>query len=200
VPLIFDFRDALLKIHRYFIQSGIYEVLEYESTLELKDKSGKQATFKKNERVHYLQDNIIAYQDQAWGDGEILINYRCTPGVAVDRYKPGHKTFILISLREAKNRGDIDDFNIEWGIRNGFSRKTEQWETDISHPTKRLKIQAIFPKSRPPISVSLIENTRQRTKKLGSDSQVRLPDGRHLVFWEILKPRLHENYILSWNW
>jgi hypothetical protein len=48
VPLIFDFRDALLKIHRYFIQSGIYEVLEYESTLELKDKSGKQATFKKN--------------------------------------------------------------------------------------------------------------------------------------------------------
>jgi hypothetical protein len=32
-----------------------------------------------------MQDNVIAYQDQAWGDGEILLNYRCTPGTPVDR-------------------------------------------------------------------------------------------------------------------
>jgi len=55
---------------------GMYEVLEYESTLELKDRGGKRATFKKREKVRYLQDNVIAYQDQAWGDGEILVNYR----------------------------------------------------------------------------------------------------------------------------
>jgi hypothetical protein len=59
--------------------AGMYEVLEYESTLDLKDRGGKRATFKKPEKVRYLQDNVIAYQDQAWGDGEILINYRCTP-------------------------------------------------------------------------------------------------------------------------
>jgi len=47
--------------------AGMYEVLEYESTLELKDRAGKRATFKKREKVRYLQDNIIAYQDQAWG-------------------------------------------------------------------------------------------------------------------------------------
>ena len=46
---------------------GMYEVLEYESTLELKDRKGKQALFRKREKVRYLQDNIIAYQDQAWG-------------------------------------------------------------------------------------------------------------------------------------
>jgi hypothetical protein len=50
---------------------GLYEVLEYEATLELEDQGGKRATFKKREKVRYLQDNIIAYQDQAWGDGEI---------------------------------------------------------------------------------------------------------------------------------
>jgi len=31
--------------------------------------------------VRYLQDNVIAYRDQAWGDGEILVDYRCTPGI-----------------------------------------------------------------------------------------------------------------------
>jgi hypothetical protein len=44
---------------------GMYEVLEYEATLELKDRGGKRATFKKREKVRYLQDNVIAYQDQA---------------------------------------------------------------------------------------------------------------------------------------
>jgi len=88
---------------------GMYEVLEYESTLELKDRGGKRATFKKREKVCYLQNNVIAYQDQAWGDGEILVNYRCTPGAPVDRYRSSHKTYKLIEYtggysdyREAK--------------------------------------------------------------------------------------------------
>ena len=79
---------------------GMYEVLEYESVLRLSDGTGRKATFKKREKVRYLQDHIIAYQDQAWGDGEILLNYRCTPGKAVDRYRLGHKTYILISRPE----------------------------------------------------------------------------------------------------
>jgi hypothetical protein len=109
----------------------MYEVLEYESTLELQDKHGERVTFRKRERVRYLQNNLMAFQDQAWGDGEILHNYRCNPGTAVDFHRPGHKTYILISLREIKKRGDIDDFNIEWGIRDGFHRKLELWETEI---------------------------------------------------------------------
>jgi hypothetical protein len=55
---------------------GLYEVLEYISTLELKDREGKNATFEKREKVRYLQTNVIAYQGQACGDGEILLNYR----------------------------------------------------------------------------------------------------------------------------
>ena len=69
---------CLSKIIRKAMQGlsykGMYEVLDYESTLELKDRGGKRATFKKREKVRYLQDNVIAYQDQAWGDGEILVN------------------------------------------------------------------------------------------------------------------------------
>jgi len=65
------------KILRKVMQSqsykGMYEVLAYESTLELKDRGGKRATFRKREKVRYLQDNVIAYQYQAWGDGEILL-------------------------------------------------------------------------------------------------------------------------------
>jgi hypothetical protein len=107
LPWLDVLREAW-KILRKFVQArsyrGMYEVLEYESTLELKDRGGKRATFKKREKVRYLQDNVIAYQDQAWGNGEILLNYRCTPGAPVDRHRSGHKTYILVSF--CQNRID----------------------------------------------------------------------------------------------
>ena len=179
---------------------GLYEVLEYESTLELKDTKGERATFQKRQKVRYLQDNIIAYQDQAWGDGKILLQYRCSPGKAVDRYRLGHKTHILISLREVKNKGDEDEFNIQRGIRNGFMRSEEQWETEISHPTKHMKIGLLFPKERFPKRVVVLESDRQRSQVLTSASIRTQPDGRCQVTWEQANPRLHERYILKWSW
>ena len=179
--------------------AGMYEVLEYESTLELKDREGKRASFTKREKVRYLQDGVIAYQDQAWGDGEILLNYRCTPGTPVDQYRSGHKTYILISRREVKNKGDADEFNIESGIREGFLRRTEQRETHVKHQTRHRRISVISPKSRPPQRTMLIEGNRQRSRNLGKSAQV-LPDGRWQITWETRQPRLYENYILEWDW
>ena len=115
-----DFWKELRKVFRGFSDEGIYEVLEYESTLVLHDREGKKATFGKRQKVRYLQNYIIAFEDQAWGDGKILINYRCTPGTPVDRYRIDYKTFILISLREIKNKGDVDEFNIRWDIHTGY--------------------------------------------------------------------------------
>src|SRR5690349_623079 len=86
---------------------GIYEVLAYEAELTLLDRKGSRAYLTKHQQVRFLQDNIIAYQDQAWGDGDIFAEYRCTPGVEVDRYRDGHRYRILISLQETKNRGDV---------------------------------------------------------------------------------------------
>ena len=152
-----DVGKAVRRIVQSRSSRGLYEVLEYEAALELGDPEEKSAAFKKREKVRYLQDNIIAYQDQAWGDGEILLDYRCTPGTPVDRYRSGYKTYVLISRREVKNKGDVDEFNIEWGIRQGFLRRTEWWETHVTHRTRRFKINVIFPKSRPPRSTTLIE-------------------------------------------
>ena len=188
------------KVMRGLANEGMYEVLDYETTLELLDRKGKQASLEKREKVRYLQNHILAYQDQAWGDGESLIDYRCTPGEPVDRYKPGRKTYILISLREVKHRGDVNVFNIEWGIREGFIRDRELWETEIRHRTKRLKVKVIFPESRPPKKVSLVEGMRQRTRALGENTKVRLPDGRWQVTWETRQPRLYERYSLQWEW
>src|SRR5258708_2698203 len=83
----------------------MYEILEYESTLELLDTQGKNAIFHKHQRVKFMQDNIIAFQDYAWGEGtNIFASYCCEPGVVVDRYQDGDRWNILISLRGTKHR------------------------------------------------------------------------------------------------
>ncbi len=188
------------QIWRGMAGEGMYEVLDYEVTLELQDKRGQRALLNKREKVRYLQDNIIAFQDQAWGEGDFLVNYRCTPGKEVDRYRLGHKTHILIALREEKKRGDIDEFTIEREIHGGFLEASEYCEIGINHRTKRLLLQVIFPEARRPLRTSLVKRTRQRTQILGPEAVTQLLDGRWQVRWETKRPKLHEHYILKWDW
>ena len=127
---------------------GMYEILDYDSTLELVDPQGATATFKRRQRVKFLQDNIIAFQDHAWGDGEIFADYKCSPGIEVDRYQAGDRWNVLISLRETKSAGDVEDFYIERTVRGGFTQNEEWRQIEIRHRTKRLKLAIIFPEER----------------------------------------------------
>lgn len=192
-----NYFKGLLFPHKY---EGMYEVLEYSMMVELCDPEGKKARVSKTEKVRYLQNNIIAFQDQAWGDGKILLDYRCSPGKPVDRYRWGYKHHILISLGQVKSRGDIDEFHITWAVRNGFLSPTGFWATEINHPTQRAAVQIIFPSSRPLKSAVVLEKNRQKTTALGKEAIKRLRGGNLAICWEKNAPRRYEQYILKWEW
>ena len=175
-------------------------MFDYDSTLEILDDKGKRARFSKRKTVKYLQDNNVAYQDCAWGDGKILLNYQCNPGKAVDKYRSGYKTIILLSLHEIKNRGDLDDFQIKWDIKNGFQKTEEFWETNISQKTKRFCVSVIFPKNRRPLRIRVEESNSRKNHILDKENFSILHDGRMKVTWEKKNPRLYENYIVKWKW
>lgn len=195
---------ALWRLGRKVVRSkaheGMYEVLDYESRLEILDTKGKKAVLHKRQRVRFRQDNIIAFQDQASGEGDIFADYKCSPGVAVDRYRDGHRHRILISLRETRNRGDVEEFRIERTIKDGFSKDNEYFQTEINHETRNVSISVIFPRNRPPRRVTLVEQNATRTTALGPENEHQLPDGRVQVTWRAEKPRLFEAYILRWEW
>jgi hypothetical protein len=179
---------------------GMYEVLEYDSVLELNDTKGEKVSFHKRQKVRFRQTNIIAFQDQAWGDGDFLAEYRCSPGKAVDIYRDGHRYRILISLRSAKKRGDVEEFQIERTIKGGFTGEVELFQTEVDHPTRRLSVRVIFPQKRFPQKVDLLEKTLSRISTLGDQDMKFLPDGRLQVTWQTDKPRIFEAYILRWTW
>ena len=179
---------------------GIYEILYYDSTLELLDPTGHTAIFHKRQQVRFLQDNVIAFQDYAWGDGEIFAEYHCSPGIAVDRYRDGDRWNILISLRETKSRGDITDFRIERTVQKGFTQHDEWYQVEIRNPTRRLRLAVIFPKERLCKRATLHERKRNRTQALGSEHLHQLPDGRQLLEFETTRVRHLEVYTLRWVW
>lgn len=199
--------DVLAEIWRFLrvlwentTSVGMYEVLNHTALLEIRAKSGNKATFSKSQKVRYLQNNIIAYQDQAWGEGDILLNYECLPGTVVDKYKPAATTYILISLRETKQKGDIDNFEIRWEAKDAFLQDREVWGTAIDHRTKSLQLEIIFPQDRPPIKIKFVEQFRKRQLELGTEKIVKLPDGKWRVTHSVEKPRLYERYFFEWEW
>lgn len=201
----FDIYRLLVKLFNvtrrlWFTQNGLYEVLTHEVTLELNTLNGSKATYDKHQQVKFLQDNTIAYQDQAFGDGEIFTNYKCSPGEPVDFYQDGNRWRVLISLRESKSRGQIEDFHIERQIKNGFTKPNEYFQTRIDHKTRRLTMSVVFQEKRYPKRLILVEENRKRTTELSQDHTHILPDNRLKVTWSTDKPRLYEAYTLRWSW
>lgn len=179
---------------------GMYEILEYDSTLELLDAKGKTAVFKRRQKVKFLQNHIIAFQDHAWGDGDIFAAYKVSPGIVADRYREGDRWNILISLRETKSKGDIKDFYIERTATDGFTQTEEWWQVEVWQKTHRLKLQAFFPKNRHCRRAVLHERARNQTTVLGHEHFHILPDGRQLLVWQTTDPRPAEVYTIRWTW
>jgi hypothetical protein len=200
VELLAYLLRKLREMLNWQLYPGVYEVLEHEVTLELLDTGGNTAQMTKRQKVRFLQDNIIAYQDKAWGDGNIFAEYQCSPGYAVDRYREGHYYRILISLREAKKRGDIEEFHIQRLITDGFTKAIEAIQTEMDHRTHRLVLRVLFPVDRPPQRVNILELNTGRTQVLETTRLQVLADGRHQVEWEKQHPRLFEAYVLRWQW
>lgn len=187
------------KVLRGFSSEGMYEVLDYETTLEIHDPKGKRATLSKRMLVRYLQDNIIAFQDTYWAHGRVN-GYQISPGDPVDEYKSGYLTYVLISLRTVKNKGSFDEFNIRWSILDGFKKPDGFWQTEVLNRMKQMKVSLLFPIARHPIRVYLEAKNRKSSTELSADAFKRLPDGRMRVSWINESPKLFESYILRWDW
>lgn len=179
---------------------GIYEILEYETSLELLDSQGRHANFYKRQTVRFLQDNIISFQDHAWGDGDLFAGYRCSPGVVADCYQQGDRWNILISLRETKSRGDVVKFNIVSSPHNSYKKDEEWQQVELRHRTHELRMNIIFPADRHCRRATLHQRGNNRTTVLGQDHFSALPDGRQTLTWETTKVRHLEVYTLRWQW
>lgn len=193
--------NALLDLYRrmrklWHHESDLYEVLDYTATLELLDVKGENAHFTKHQKIRFLQNQIIAFEDYVWGDGDVMVDYRCSPGVVVDRYREADRWNVLISLRETKHKGDVVDFHIERTEKRAFTKSEEWIQTEFGHLARRLEMKVIFSKKRWCKRAMIIRRSRNQTTILGSKNIQTLPVGRQLVTWSTDKIYGYEVFTL----
>ena len=150
--------------HRHGV---LYTVLENEIELELVDTKGELALYRKRKHIRFQQNDVFAFLDTAWGDGDIFVDYQCSPGQSVDFYKEGYHHRVLISLRETKQRGDEEVFHIQRKIEDGFTEDKSYLQTDIRYPTAQLQVSILFPKKRHPKTIWLIEKNTKEYSSFG---------------------------------
>lgn len=177
-----------------------YEFLECESTLEILDATGAIAKLQKRQKVKFLQNHILAFEDYAWGDGDVMVDYRCSPGVIVDRYQEGDRWNVLVSLRETKNKGDVEEFTIERMELNTFTKDEEWQQIEIRRRTHQLQVNIIFPQDRLCQRATITKRTHSQVHVLGPEHFHRLPDGRQRLTWETSKARAYDIYTIRWRW
>ena len=197
---VLDVWDLFSELRGRIGYHGMYEIVDYDSTLEILNPKGEKAKLVRHEVIRLLQDNVVAIHDHAWGDGELFAEYRCQPGVPVDFYKDGSKHNVLISLRETKNRGDVIDLWIERVIRDGFPAKNEWLETEIDHWMAHLKLSIIFPRQRRCRRATVTQRSTNDTITLDEQHFSFLSDGRQQLTWENSRPKLHDLYTIKWRW
>ena len=178
----------------------MYEILDYESTLDLIDPQGRTAVITRREKLRFLQDNVVAIHDHAWGDGNLFANYRCQPSTPVDIYEDGSRHNVLISLRETKNKGDRLELWIERTIKGGFTQRSEWFETAIDHYMRELSVSIVFPRKRQCKRATLSRRSTGKTVRLPEDNFALLPDGRQKLTWKTAHPKLHDLYTIKWVW
>lgn len=203
VALLAKLLDAWEIISRLWEKArfrGPYDILDYDSTLEFVDPQGQTAILTRRQVLRFLQDNVVAIHDHAWGDGELFASYKCQPGLPVDFYRDGSRHNVLISLRETKDKGDLVEFWIERIIQGGFLQEHEWFETGIDHWMHKLRVRIIFPKARPCRRATLSRRSTAKTLLLPSSQFALLPDGRQVLTWETAHPRLHDCYTIKWVW
>lgn len=206
--LIFGFAlvaAAMVAIYAFHVQNEckeIFEILDHFGQWEVQDPHGQSVVLTKRLKVRFLQNHVLAIDDPAWGDGQLFAEYSCQPGEAVDKFTAGHEWRTLISLREFRNKGDIEEFVIRRKIAGGFTKDDEWVAIETARTVGTIRAEVIFPAERPPVPETLRweRHSDKQVHKLPEDALKYLKDGRPCVTFSLPHPRRGETYTLKWKW
>lgn len=176
------------------LTSSPYEVLDYAGVLILHDAKGRKSTFRRTERVRFLQNGVRSLVDHLWGDG-LLIEYHNDAGAIGDSIRDGRYRHLVIDMPRAVKVGAVLTFRTSRVNLGMFPGPTESWEITIDHPVGNFSQVVVFPVERPCLEGQLWVNGYGRRIEV-----VHRRDGRTALVCDVPFPIMNAPYLIQWRW
>lgn len=180
-----------------FKPSALYDVLNFEATIEVKDSRGYQAVYSKKQRLRFLKDNVSTVYDYGWGTGNAFASHRVEPGHIVERKQIGPRYRSLVMLPEPQHKGDELTLSVRRLIKDKFTGKGNWLEGEVYNKMQRMRLSVILPASRPVTRAWLVQR-RQPTESLVSAKPI--SGHRQRLASTITNPKIGDMYTLVWDW
>lgn len=197
-PDVYRLIDSSRRLREALAPDGLfaspYEVLDYDGLLLLQDHKGRKATFKRRQRVRFLQNGVRSVMEHLWGDG-LLIEYHNDAGQIADSIRDGKYRHLVIDLKDPAKMGSVLEFNTSRTNLGMFTGEEESWEITVDHPVQRIRQVVAFPAKRPCLEA--------RVEVAGFVRQLEVTQrrrGRTIVSYEIPYPIMNMPYAIRWRW
>lgn len=179
---------------------GLYEYTHAEDVWDIEDRDAHTVTLTKTRTVKYLQNEVFAIRDFAWGTGAVSgAQVIEGPGDAVHDYTRDEQEHTIILLDGIRGRrSDPDHFKFRRVFADSFPDRTESVVAEVVNATGRIAVTVRFPPDRPPTSAWL---TRREAGIVEEEPIVPRPSGgRQQVTWTTDRPRRFASYRIYWKW
>jgi len=198
-PRTYALISSSARLRRKLLPEGAclspYEILDYQATLTLEDPRGVRATFRRQQRIRFLQEGVSGLLDHFWGDGVPLTFYHHEAGRLEDSFKDERHRHLVIGLKRPMHRGESLAFEVVRMAMVGFTKDEEWVETSLDHPIRGLSRSIVFPAERPCQRATLSYEGSKVPLPV-----IRLARGLTLVRFRVDQPRMDTPYTVRWSW
>lgn len=194
-PRARKYLDAL--VQRFMPEQDDFEIEDMKLSIDVVDRQGDRAIFKKEERLRFLRDNVTAIYDYGWGTREPFASHRVKPGRLVERRQIGLKHRSLVVLPEPQNQGDKLTLTVRRLIRAKFTGPNNWLEGEVYYRMRRMQLSVTVPIA-PPITGAKFIRRRQSTEVPLSVQLISRK--RQRIRASIVRPRIGDSYLLEWDW
>jgi hypothetical protein len=168
-----------------------YETISFHGRLEILDKEGRVAIFRRRQRIRFLEDGVAEFIDRVWGDGVLFAGYEARSMSLVEAIPTRKGYAVLLGLPRAFARGETFDVVTERRIVGAFIDHQAYWDSAMAAPTGSLTIEVRAPAGRSLARPEIVAPARGRMD---------LRQRRRSLKFQVKQPALQIPYKLEWSW
>ncbi|MFH1699406.1 MAG: hypothetical protein ABIE07_02365 [Candidatus Zixiibacteriota bacterium] len=173
-----------------------------DCTLELLDKSGEKARYKKEKTIYANIDSLNHYEEKGFyfdGDFDLdSIESNCTHTLKKVNVENDNRYRIMLNWSPPTKKGYQKNISLSFRVNGAFKNDIEFFKTRFIHPIKEYRLRIKFPADRPVKDAWVDFKYQDKETKIEKGYALDIKDNE--IIYKIYYARPGMESKLSWHW